>query len=240
MKTLALPTSTKTNTNGNRPSEWDDDPYVQAQLVDIGNLERSERNGTAWRRATFALAALLLLALVGYDLEVKKEHTEVLVYGQDTAGTMQLLGYAGHSRTPTEVAISAALAELVAAMRDIPGGNDAALVDRNAAYAFAMFAKGSPGDRKFRSFLLANNPKILAAKGITRTVLNPKVTKLTDLTWQISWTEHVVSNNNASDHAAYGSVTFAGPPMAPADPTIGATNPTGIFINDTDFNCPPL
>jgi type IV secretory pathway TrbF-like protein len=210
---------------------------VNSQLVDIGLLQRSERNGSAWRRATFAVAGILLLTVVVCLILATKDHVEGLVYREDVSGDLALVGMTSKNQVPAEKAVVHQLTLWIQAVRDIPPGNDRLLVNRNAQTALYMIARQSPAFEAYREFIHDDNPLELAKKGYTRTVQDVEIDKLTDLTYRISWHEALQSGQQGTPTTATynGTVTLAALPRVPSDPLIGQYNPAGIYIQNYDM-----
>lgn len=212
--------------------------YRNAQLVDIGLLQRSERNASSWRRFAFGLIGILLIVVVIALVLATKDHVEGVVYRENVAtGDLALVGMTSKNQTPTDASIKHALTLWIQVVRDIPPGNDRQLVNRNAQAALYMIDRGSPAYDAYRTFIHDDNPLDLAKKGYARTVLDVEVDKLTDLTYRIAWHESLVSGKNGTPTTSTysGTVTLAAAPRVPSDQLVGQYNPAGVFIQDFDM-----
>ena len=212
-------------------------PYTDARVIDIGLLEREQRHATSWRRAFFGAVAIAFIGLVLALVLATKDHTEAVVYKEDSSGDIALIGLSSHARIPTEEAVKHQLTVWLDAVRDIPGASDD-LINRNAQTVLYMTAADSPAYAAYRSFILADNPKKLAEQGVRRTVTDVDVSKLADLTYRLAWHERLRMNANGSVQLQTfnGTVYLVGDPTVPNDPVIGQVNPVGLYIKDFDMN----
>src|ERR1700678_1581429 len=81
------------------------DEYTNAQLVDIGTLERAYRETDSARRQTTISWSIAILCLLIAAVLAMKDHTEALVYRENGSGQIILMGYAGMNRTPTTLTV---------------------------------------------------------------------------------------------------------------------------------------
>ena len=208
----------------------DNEPYTDAQLVDVGIAERAFRTIAFQRRIIVLEAFVVVLALLVSTVLASKDHTSALVYREDgSAGRMQLMGYAGVNRTPTELSVENQLIQWIQDVRDVPG-NDVQLATRNKNAALLMISRGSLAESQLNANFQANDPAKLS-KTQTRTVTHAQINKLSDLTYQIVWTEQSTDQSGNGAAANYqGTVTLAQAPAAPADTVLGQVNPAGVFI----------
>ena len=214
-----------------------DSPYADARVIDIGLLEREQRHAASWRRAFFGAVLIAFIGLVTSLVLATKDHTEAVVYKEDSSGDIALIGLSSHARTPTDQAVKHQLTVWLDAVRDIPGADDD-LINRNAQTVLYMTASDSPALAAYRNFIIADNPKKLAAQGIRRTVDDVDVSKLADLTYRLAWREKLRMGavGNAQEQTFTGTVYLVGDPAVPNDPVIGQYNPAGLYIKDFDMN----
>ncbi len=215
-----------------------DSSFRNAQLVDIGLLQRSERTSSAWRRFAFAELGIMLLVVIIALTLATKDHVEGLVYRENVAtGDLALVGMTSKNELPTDASVKHALVFWIQAVRDIPPGHDKALVNRNAQLALFMIDRGSPAYDSYRTFIHDDNPLDLAKKGYSRTVLDVEVDKLTDLTYRLAWHESLQSGGRGvpTTSAYSGTVTLAASPRVPSDQLVGEYNPAGIYIQNYDM-----
>ncbi len=215
-------------------------PYLDARLIDMGLLEREQRHATSWRRAFFATLGLCFVTLVIALFLATKDHTEAVVYKEDANGDMALIGLSSHARIPSEPAVRHQLVVWLEAVRDIPGADDD-LINRNAQTALYMTTADSPAYNAYRTFIYADNPKVLSAHGYRRTVVDVDVSRLADLTYRLTWHERLRQGGSNPDglpqgNTYTGTVYLAAPPEAPSDPLVGQFNPAGVYIKDFDMN----
>lgn len=212
-------------------------PYTDARLIDIGVLEREQRHATSWRRAFFATAVLSFVVVVIALVLATKDHTEAVVYKEDTNGDIALIGLSSHARLASDEAIKHQLTVWLQAVRDIPGSDDD-LINRNAQTVLYSTLSDSPALTEYRNFVLEDNPKKLAQRGWRRTVTDVDVSRLADLTYRLSWHERLRSSVNATPVAQTftGTVYLADKPLVPNDPLVGQYNPAGVYVKDFDMN----
>jgi type IV secretory pathway TrbF-like protein len=209
-------------------------PYHDAQLIDIGVLERAERNVTSWRRAFFCACIALMVALTVVAVLATKDHVEALVYKEDTAGDIALMGATSANHTPSNAAVVHQLTQWIQDVRDIPDDPD--VVDRNATSVLSMTAANSPALDAYREFILADNPKKLAKEGYRRSVGSVEVDQLTQNTYRIAWTESLSRDGSNKRKTSYsGAVTLAQDPEVPNDPLVGQDNPAGVIIESYEM-----
>ena len=221
--------SSERNTNS-------DSPYADARVIDIGLLEREQRHAASWRRAFFGAVAIAFIALVTSLVLATKDHTEAVVYKEDASGDIALIGLSSHARVPSDQAVKHQLTVWLDAVRDIPGADDD-LINRNAQTVLYMTASDSPALTAYRNFIVADNPKKLAAQGVRRTVGDVDVSKLADLTYRLAWREKLrMGGGKSQDQTFTGTVYLIGDPAVPSDPVIGQYNPAGLYIKDFDMN----
>ncbi len=215
---------------------YDANPYMDARVIDIGLLEREQRHATSWRRAFFGMVAIAFAGLVLALILATKDHTEAVVYKEDSSGDIALIGLSSHARIPSEEAVKHQLTVWLQAVRDIPGASDD-LINRNAQTVLYMTAAGSPAYTAYRQFILDDNPKKLAVQGVRRTVAEVDISKLADLTYRLSWHERLRMSADASVQVQTysGTVYLASAPVVPNDPVIGQYNPVGLYIKDFDM-----
>jgi type IV secretion system protein VirB5 len=213
-----------------------DSPYTDARVIDIGLLEREQRHAASWRRAFFGAVAIAFISLVTSLVLATKDHTEAVVYKEDTSGDIALIGLSSHARVPSDEAVKHQLTVWLDAVRDIPGADDD-LINRNAQTVLYMTASDSPALAAYRNFIIADNPKKLAAEGYRRTVGDVDVSKLADLTYRLAWREKLrAAGGKPQEQTFTGTVYLVGDPTVPNDPVIGQYNPAGLFIKDFDMN----
>jgi type IV secretory pathway TrbF-like protein len=217
---------------GSVPAEKSEsrDPYRDAQLIDIGIVEEAYRQRDSARRINVVLLLIALLSLLVAVILAGKDHTEALVYRDDAAGNIMLMGYAGSDRTPTALAVQNALVHWIQDVRDIPA-SDAELAGRNKNDALLMVARGSDADTRLHGYFAAFDPATLGTS-IHRTVTRVHVDRRTDITYDLTWSEQTSVSGGAPGTNTYqGNVTLAAPPAAPTDPLLGQSNPAGVFIS---------
>lgn len=225
----------KGSTSKAAPSS-DANPYTDARVIDIGLLEREQRHATSWRRAFFGAVAIAFLGLVLALVLATKDHTEAVVYKEDSSGDIALIGLSSHARIASEQAIKHQLTVWLDAVRDIPGSNDD-LINRNAQTVLYMTQSGSPAYTAYRNYILSSNPKKLATQGVRRTVTDVDVSRLADLTYRLAWHERIQRGSGSATTETYsGTVYLVGTPVVPNDPVIGQVNPVGLYIKDFDMN----
>jgi type IV secretory pathway TrbF-like protein len=209
-------------------------PYHDAQLIDIGLLERAERNVTSWRRAFFCSCIALMVALTISAVLATKDHIEALVYKEDAAGDIALMGATSANHAPSNAAVVHQLTQWIQDVRDIP--DDADLVDRNATSVLSMTAANSPALDAYREFILTDNPKKLAKEGYRRSVGSVEVDQLTQNTYRIAWVENLSRDGSGKRKNSYsGAVTLAQDPQVPSDPLVGQDNPAGVLIESYEM-----
>ena len=144
-------------------------PYGDAQLIDVSVLDSAESERDSWRHAFFGSLLVVLILGVGNALSITKDHTEVLVYGQDaTSGkNMRLLGYADHVKPAADNAIAQQLGLWVTDVRTVTGLDDP-LIDEMQQTAQKMIERPSQAWNDYVDFIQANNqannPKLLGAQ----------------------------------------------------------------------------
>lgn len=211
------------------------DHYLAADAVEKSELDKANRNATSWRRAFFVAVAFVAGALLLALVLATKDHTEGIIYVQDDAGHLALMGRTGTNVTPSDPAVKNALTQWIGCVRNVPG-NDPDLANLCATTVLTMTAKGSVAEDSYRRYLQANNPLALAKQGMIRTVTSVEVNKLTTLTYRVAWKEAERSNGSDARYTDHvGSVTLAQPPRVPNDPTIGTYNPSGLFMQSLDM-----
>ncbi|HEV3156507.1 MAG TPA: type IV secretion system protein [Candidatus Baltobacteraceae bacterium] len=206
-------------------------PYLDAQLVDIGLLERAERNVSSWRRAFFGAAAVVLMTMVLSLILATKSHVEALIYSPDKNGALMLVGLSARSLSPSQMAVNHQLQLWLEAVRDIPG--DTELIQRNANIALAMTGRNTQAFNDYRNFVIKENPITASRHGIRRLVEKVEVDQLTPLTYRLAWTESLRPSPDAEPiMSSYnGTVTLAGPPQVPTNADIGQLNPAGVYLD---------
>jgi len=196
-------------------------PYVDARLIDIGLLEREQRHATSWRRAFFVVVALCFASVVVALVLATKDHTEAVVYKEDSSGDIALIGLSSHARIASDAAIKHQLTVWLEAVRDIPGSDDD-LINRNAETVLYTTLANSPAYTEYRNFILQDNPKKLSQHGWRRTVTDVDISRLADLTYRLSWHERLRSSSEGTPvgQTFTGTVYLADKPLVPNDPLV--------------------
>jgi len=213
--------------------------YTNAQLVDIGIADRAHRAERKSTRIMIGTFVVLLASLLTNVILASKDHTSALVYRDDDAGHRTALGLAGTNTTSSAATVESELRQWVAWVRDVPAG-DVQLATLNQNDARLLVARGSVADQTMQALDNGPNaPAKLVKRQLNRLVVNQQVNKLTDLTYQIIWTERTFDSAGTPTSATYqGTVTLASAPIAPADPVYMQINPGGVFISSYNLEVP--
>lgn len=214
------------------------DPYTQAQLVDIAIASRALRSERKSSRVAIWTGVLLTISLLGNVVALSKDHTSALVYRDDAAGHRTVMGYAGANITSSTATVESELRDWVALVREVPS-NDLELATQNENNARLFVARGSSADQQLQTLFAGPSAPDHMVKKANRLVLNQQINKLTDLTYQIIWTERSFDGNGAATSATYqGTVTLSAIPVAPSDPVYAQINPAGVFIASYNLEVP--
>lgn len=215
------------------------DPYAEAQISDLGELQRAYRNADSWRRIASAAILAVLSLIVVCALLASHYQRDVLVYRESTHG-LSYEDEAIQTRTPSQLAVEAQLTAFVKAIRNVPG-IDYALVDQNVLLALQMTADVAPehAHQDMVAYFLdvAHNPKLLGKDGMIRTVLDPVIASpVSSQTWTISWAEEMREPGQKPKRSFHqGTVTIA-ESMIPTDPQVAAINPAGVEVVQYDLH----
>ena len=210
-------------------------PYLDPTLIEYSLLDRQIRTTQSWRRAFFLSVIVVILSVGVSFVLATKDHTDALIYKEDSSGDIALMGLAGTRARPTENSVKNALAAWIKDARTIPG-DDPDLVQQNFLGLMSMTANSSDAQRALQSRVVSENPLSLGKRGYRRTVLRVEVNQLSDLTYRIAWNEAVRQGSGSGVARDYsGTVTLAQRPSSPTDPLIGQLNPSGVFVNSFDI-----
>lgn len=206
--------------------------FLDARIVDPGDVERAERHADSWRRGCFAALAVCVVLTIALVTIALSRRTRALVYRSDTHGSLTYLGQAGHSIPPSKYGVEYALAEWVRAYRSIPDG-DPVLAQSEANRVYAMLAPGSSAYQQVTAHYTAYSPIVLNQKlRIHRSVTDVVPSQLTPLSYSIVFTEHTYdASGGRTDTQAMVTVTLAQPPNPPTNPSVAALNPNGVYIS---------
>jgi len=215
-------------------SATESNPYRDAQLVDIGIAERAFRANDSLRRQNTIQGFSLLIALLALAILATKDHTQAIVYHEDAKnGTITYMGVAGVDTTLALNTVEKQLGLWIEYVRDISSDPDFNRRSRNEA--MIMVAKGSQAQNSLSIFFDQNDPTKLG-KSIHRIVTRQAVNRITDISYQVVWTEQTTDADGNSTQASYqGTVTLQAVPQANSDSVLGPANPAGVYIAQYDL-----
>lgn len=207
---------------------------IDASTVEFSLLDAANRSAQSWRRA-FWFALLLAVAAFGLALVLAtKSHTEGVIYKEDAAGDIALIGLSATNGRASDLTLKKEFASWLTYVRTI--SNDQDLADFDADRALAMTAPDSQANTDLHTFYRTQNPKHLARTGFTRTVTDVEVSFLTASTIHLAWKETLRNNDGSPRYNTYsGTVYLAQAPHVPDNPQLGKKNPAGIFIAKYDL-----
>ncbi|GAC1313797.1 MAG: hypothetical protein NVSMB21_25060 [Vulcanimicrobiaceae bacterium] len=209
------------------------------QAAALDATEKAQNAADAWRRIASGAILVALGTIVALIVLSSRFQHDVFVY-RDGAKGLTYQGQAIPAVTPSQAAIEAQIGAFVKAYRNVPG-IDYALVDQNVLLALQMTADVAPAhahqDAVAYFTAKANNPKLLGAAGMVRTVLDPVIASpISAQTYTVSWAEETTTTGHAPRRVFHqGTLTIA-PPIVPTDAQTAATNPAGVVVIQTDLH----
>lgn len=195
-------------------------------------LESAASNTRGWKLATFIMGAITLTAVVGVIIIGSQSKIKPVVIEIDGYGTPMRLYQINEATNTSDSRIAkATIAQTITAIRSV--SVDAGMQKRRMDNIIHFFEKSQPGFNRVQEYV--TNPKtnpFKRAKTELVAIQVHSVIKLTDVTWQVEWTERIRDRTGLPlDKNKYKATVTIGYADEISDETI-YINPTGLLIKD--------